>query len=90
MEEEKKEKTLDASRAFPWYYKSWTVVLAIIGFGPLGLILLWFRPRTNLSVKVLVSVLVFILTGWMIVGTARYYETMQLHFRELQEAIKSV
>ena len=90
MEQEKKEKTVDEGETFPWYYKSWAVALAIVCFGPLGLLLLWVRPRTRLSIKILVSIVVFVLTGWMMVETAKYYEAMQLHFEEVAEAVKNV
>ena len=66
-----------------WYYRPWAIAAAIFCFGPLGLILLWFRPRTRLSVKVLVSGLVVGLTVWMTIGVTDYYRTMIEHIKEV-------
>ena len=49
-----------------WYYRGWAIFLAILCFGPLGLIPLWFRPRTRIWVKIFVSVVVCVLTFLMV------------------------
>ena len=73
-----------------WYFRPWVVAAAIFVFGPLGLILLWFRPRTKLYLKISISAIVLILTAWMMVETAKYYEKLMLHYEELAEVIKSM
>ena len=72
-----------------WYYKKRTIVLAILCFGPLGLVLLWFRPKTGLYLKILVSIFVIALAVWMTKGATIYYEKMVLHYEELAEIMKS-
>jgi len=70
-----------------WYYRPWVIVLAILCFGPLGLLLLWFRPRTKLYLKILISVVVGILTFWMMREVYVFYKEMMLHYEELAEII---
>lgn len=79
---EKNEETLE------WYYRPWVIVLAILCLGPLGLLPLWFRPRTNMFLKVSVSVVVIGLTVWMTKESVDFYQTMLAHYRELGEALK--
>ncbi|MEA3489158.1 MAG: hypothetical protein U9R44_02300 [Candidatus Omnitrophota bacterium] len=102
MEEEKKEGTIarfgdepglteperTAAGTMPWYYRTWAIAFAILGFGPLGLLLLWFRPRTKIAVKILVSVLVFALTVWITVGAVDFYREMVLYYEELAKVVE--
>jgi len=66
-----------------WYYNSWTIVIAILCVGPLGLFLLWFRPRTNIFIKLLISVIVIAASIWMAKGTLEVYEKLMEQYREL-------
>ena len=66
-----------------WYYRPWVIVLAILFLGPLGLVLLWFRPKTKMSVKVMVSIIVMILTFWMVRETFVVYDKMVDYYKEL-------
>jgi hypothetical protein len=88
MEEKKEAEKLENSgeEKLEWYYRFWVIALAILAFGPLGLLPLWFRPRTKLYIKVLISVLVFAVTIWMMVGVSQFYRLMMLHYKELAEA----
>lgn len=94
MEEEKKEDALDRGtepgkeEELEWYFRPWTIALAIFVFGPLGLLLLWFRPRTSIYLKVGVSVVIIGLTVWLAQGTMHYYREMMKHFQELSEAMR--
>lgn len=45
-----------------WYFATPSVVIALLCLGPLALPLVWFNPRYNLVVKVLVTVLVLAVT----------------------------
>lgn len=82
--EEKKEGALE------WYFRPWIIALAIIGFGPLGLLLLWYRPRTKMSLKVWISVVVCLLTVWTVMGTVKYYRTMSDYYEEQGRIIDSI
>jgi len=66
-----------------WYYRPWVIVVAIFCFGPLGLIPLWFRPRTNIYLKVFVSVIVIASTVWVTIGTVEIYKDLMERVREI-------
>ena len=74
----------------PWYYKSWVIVIAILCFGPLGLIPLWFRPRTQVWVKVAISVIVIALTVWMTRETAAVYKRLMQSYEELGQVMQDM
>jgi hypothetical protein len=73
-----------------WYFRPWAIVVAIVCAGPLGLPLLWFRPRTGAWLKISVSVLVVAATIWMVVGATEYYEVMMQHMQELSAAMEGM
>ena len=87
-QKEFEERSEDASEfregeVLKWYFRPWTIVAAIICFGPLGLIPLWYRPKTKVHVKVLVSVAVIALTYWMMQFTFDVYKSMMDYYRIL-------
>ncbi|NQT33515.1 MAG: hypothetical protein HQ594_07575 [Candidatus Omnitrophica bacterium] len=66
-----------------WYFRTWAIVAAVLMIGPLGLLLLWFRPETRLSLKVWVTIIVvglFALLGMVFVKAVQqitvYYEEL--------------
>lgn len=68
-----------------WYFHPVVILCAILIFGPLGLLLLWARPRTKLWTKILVSVVVIGLTVLMTYETVNVYRKMIKHFENLTE-----
>ncbi len=71
-----------------WYFRWWVIALAIFATGPLGLLLVWFRPETKLSLKVIISVFVLALTVWTTMGAVDYYQILAQHYSELAEVLK--
>ena len=70
-----------------WYYKPWIIFFAILLFGPLGLILVWFRPNTKLSLKIVITVLVMALTAWMVYGSVTVYGKLIDYYKTLGELV---
>ncbi len=66
-----------------WYYKPWTIVVAILCFGPLGLIPLWFRPRTKAYIKIGISVIVIAATILCTRMTVETYGKLMEYYKEL-------
>ena len=71
-----------------WYFNPLIILLSMVFFGPLGLLLLWFRPRTNIVVKVIVSVIVFAITIWFTYDAVNYYRDMAIHLEGIAEKAK--
>ena len=72
--DEKKEK---------WYFKTSVFVAALLCVGPLALPLLWFNPRFNLKMKIIISAGVIILSYYITVVTANYLKTLADYYRQL-------
>ncbi|MBL7073140.1 MAG: hypothetical protein ISS33_05115 [Candidatus Omnitrophica bacterium] len=68
-----------------WYFKPVSILGAILLFGPLGLLPLWFRPKTKLWMKILVSVVVIGLTVIMTIETVNIYQKMLTHFENVSQ-----
>ena len=49
----------------PWYFRSSFLILAVCCVGPLALPLIWFRPRTPLTLKILLT-LAIIALSWLL------------------------
>jgi predicted nucleic acid-binding Zn ribbon protein len=45
-----------------WFYRTPSVVISVLCFGPLALPLVWFNPKYNAITKVVVTILVIVLT----------------------------
>ncbi|MCK4851782.1 MAG: hypothetical protein KAS86_01600 [Candidatus Omnitrophica bacterium] len=73
--------TLEGDEA--WYYRPWVITAAILCFGPLGLVPLWFRPGTKAYIKTGVSIAVIALTVWMATGTLEVYKEVMETYEEL-------
>jgi hypothetical protein len=66
-----------------WYYRWYIIVPALLMTGPLGLILVWMRPRTSKYLKILVSLVIAILTAMITFDTVNYYRNMAGYYTEL-------
>ena len=71
-----------------WFYNAWIIAVAFLCFGPLALPLVWYRPRTKLYLKVLISVVVIILTVWMMQKMLKVLENVLLYYKELADVLK--
>jgi len=79
---------MEETRKEQWYYKPWMIVLAILCCGPLGLLPLWFRPRTNIYIKIIVSVAVIAITVSLTIMTANVVKDVMALYQELGELLK--
>lgn len=65
-----------------WYHSDIFVVIAILCLGPLALRLVWTNPRYKPIVKWLITVVIIILTVFVIM---MFYNVMQTTARQLEE-----
>lgn len=50
--------------AAKWYYTTSTVVIALLGLGPLALPLVWVNPKYQLVTKIIITIIVIAATVW--------------------------
>ncbi len=58
---------LEKKQQIKWYLRTSVLVGAFLTVGPLALPLLWINPRINKTSKIIISIVVLILTYFMIV-----------------------
>jgi hypothetical protein len=66
-----------------WYYRTFTLVIALLSFGPLALPLLWINPRCKLTTKIIVSVIVIVLSIAITNMLTKAVQSFMLHYRAL-------
>ena len=70
-----------AGEKLPWYFRTSTIVIALLCVGPLALPLIWFRPKTAPAWKIGLTVGILLLS-WLL-----YQATME-SLRILEESLK--
>jgi len=72
-----------AANPIPWYFRTTFIVIAVCSVGPLALPLIWWRPQTSRTWKIVLTVVILILTVicWKITTDAlhtlkQYYNQM--------------
>lgn len=76
-------------KTIAWYYNAWFIAFAILMFGPLGLFPLWYRPKTSIIIKIVITVLVFAITVWLMITTAKLFREVIAYYQEMAEAINN-
>jgi hypothetical protein len=60
----------------PWYFKTSTIVIALLSVGPLALPLVWARPRWSRATKTIVTVVVLVVTYLLWDATSRALKSL--------------
>lgn len=66
-----------------WYFRTSTLVVAILSVGPLALPLLWFNPRYRRKQKLIWTFVVSVLTVFLIKMSYDTYKHFMNVYREL-------
>jgi hypothetical protein len=64
-----------------WYFKTSTLIVAFLCVGPLALPLLWFNPRYDNKVKIIASILIIILTFFLVSLTAKSLKSISEYYK---------
>ena len=76
---------LDKKPDVKWHSKISTLIIALLCIGPLALPLLWFNPRFNKKVKVIITALVIILTYYLTLVMVDSLKTISKYYREMYQ-----
>jgi hypothetical protein len=66
-----------------WFFKTQTVVMALLILGPLGLPLLWGHPRYRLRVKLFWTAVLVILTAITWKATAAAFHSIKCYYDQI-------
>lgn len=69
-------RTRPKRRPRDWYFKTSTVVLALLVAGPLALPLVWLHPRYKLATRVVITVAVLATTILLVYMTVALYQNL--------------
>lgn len=71
-----------------WFFNYWVIAASILSFGPLGLLLVWYRPRTKTYIRILITAGVLFLTIWMTNELVNAAGSLIDYYKELGELVK--
>ncbi|MDD5138604.1 MAG: zinc ribbon domain-containing protein, partial [Candidatus Omnitrophica bacterium] len=66
-----------------WYFKTSALVVALLCVGPLALPLLWFNPRFSRKSKVVWSVVIIVLSYYLIASLVDALKTINQYYQEM-------
>lgn len=69
------------TEGMPWYFKSGTVILAVLTVGPFALPLIWFHPKYSLTKKMVMTGIILVITYFLGVATAKALGTLMEYYK---------
>ena len=66
-----------------WYFKTSALVVALLCVGPLALPLLWFNPRFSRKSKIVWSVVIIVLSYYLIASLEDALKTINQYYQEM-------
>ena len=66
-----------------WYFKTSALVIALLCVGPLALPLLWFNPRFSTKNKVVWSIVIIVLSYYLVVVLVDALKTISAYYQEM-------
>jgi len=76
------------ARTVKWYLKPLSVFIAIAAVGPLAIPLVWMSPAFKRWQKMVLTMIVILLTLWMLKASVDLYRIFLKEFQGLQAALK--
>lgn len=68
----------------PWYFRTPSIVIAVLCVGPLALPMIWWRPQTKPAWKIGWTVAILALSWLLVEAIMKYIEWMQTLLKEMQ------
>jgi uncharacterized membrane protein YvbJ len=69
----------------PWCFRTHNIILAFCCVGPLALPLIWWRPNTSKSAKILWSVVILILSVFLIKITTKSVQGILDYYKLIED-----
>lgn len=69
----------------PWYFKVPFIVFMTLSLGPLALPLIWWRPQTSRTWKIIITVLILAMTWILYQVSLRTIENLKEYYELLNE-----
>jgi len=69
----------------PWYFRTSFIIIALCCVGPLALPLLWWRPQTSSTWKIILTIVILLLSWVMIEATVKSIETIEQYYELIKD-----
>ena len=73
-----------------WYNKTYTLIAAFLCVGPFALPLLWKNPRFRQKTKIAVSIIIFILTYFLILFFINSLKSINKYYQEMYNTLNKL
>ena len=74
--------------AVKWYLKPLAVIIAILIVGPFALPLVWMSPVFKRWQKAIITILLILVTIWLVQVSAAIYRTLLSQMQSLRDTLK--
>jgi len=64
----------------PWYYKTYSLIIAFLCVGPLALPLVWINPSFSRNKKIILTVIVAIVSYFLIIVTMKSLKSISDYY----------
>ena len=68
----------------PWYFRATFIIIAVCTVGPLALPLIWWRPKTNLSWKIGLTIVILVLSWFLLRLTMESIHTIREYYKLIE------
>jgi len=66
-----------------WYFRNSSLIIALLCIGPLALPLVWFNPRFNKTIKVIISIIVIALTYYLTIFLLKSLQYLNQYYQQM-------
>lgn len=77
-------KLLVSSEKLPWYFRKYTIIIALCCVGPLALPLIWLRPGTSWGWKIGLTLVIVILSWIMLHATMKSLSNLKQYYELIE------
>lgn len=69
----------------PWYFRTTTLVIALLSVGPLALPLVWWHPKMEIWLKIVISVVTMVVTWYLYIWTTAAFENLNDQMKDMHD-----
>ncbi len=70
-----------------WYFKNWSLLISFLCLGPFMLPLVWSNPHLSKQAKITITVIIAILTYFLIASLAASLKSISSYYQLLQQQV---
>ena len=72
-------------KSIPWYFRTSVIVIAVCCVGPLALPLIWWRPQTSRTWKLVLTAVILLLSYLLYLATVESVQMLKQYYQMLED-----